>query len=200
MIEAGCTTVDDLRQWTPQGWEWGMPHPILPNAFIHEMSAVLKDPPPVPAMLRQGQCWKFGAKVAEITACSPDLVQVNAWTRVTAYAHRLSTSACPKIRPHSIQSTNSGTSLLGPTPVKVFLSRPHLNGTEQILGMHNSAPPGSHLPPDHVLQHLEMIRDLPWSGPPLIYIDGSFTPAGGPLANFCCPTETPPGGVGEASC
>ena len=80
---------------------------------------------------------------------------------------------------------------LGPTPVKVFLSKSHSNGTEQILGtMLNSIPPGSHLPPDHVLQHLEVIRDLPWSGPPLIYTDDSFTPTGGPLAGFCCPTET----------
>ena len=147
-------------------------------------------------MLRQGQCWKFSAKVAEITACSPALVQVTAWTPVTTLTvfQLLSQDTTTQYPIHEFRDQ------LGPTPVKVFLSRPHLNGTEQILGMHNSAPPGSHLPPDHVLQHLEMIRDLPWSGPPLIYIDGSFTPAGGPLANFCCPTETPPGGVGEASC
>ena len=47
------------------------------------MITILKDPSPVPAMLRQGQCWKLGNKVAEITACSLDLVHVTTWKPIT---------------------------------------------------------------------------------------------------------------------
>ena len=186
MIEAGCTTVDDLRHWTSHGWEWRTPHPLLPNAYIADMTATLPEPPSVPAMLRQGQCWKLSNKVVEISACSPDLVHVTAWNPITTLSvfQLLSQGTTTQYPLHEFRNQ------LGSNPVKVFLSKSHPNGTKQILGTLNSSTPGSHLPTDHVLQHLEVIRDLPWSGPPLIYTDGSFAPTGGPLAGFCCPTET----------
>ena len=149
------------------------------------MITILKDPSPVPAMLRQGQCWKLGNKVAEITACSPDLVRVTTWKPITSLTI-FQPLFQDTITQHSLHEFRDQ---LGASPLKVFLSTSHPNGTKQIIGMLQSASPGRHLHSDHVLQHLEAIRDLPRSPLHLIYTDGSFMPTGGPFAACCCPAQ-----------
>ena len=133
MIDTCCTAVADLRQWTPQGWEWRLPHPILPNSYIEDIIDKQPFRPQEPSSLaRQGQCWKSNNKVIEITACYPDRVRVTTWVPLTSLTVFQLLSRSTTIE-HTLPELMDQ---LGPSPVKVFLGKLQPNGSRQILAWH----------------------------------------------------------------
>ena len=185
MIETGCLTVGDLRQWTPDGWVWRDPHPILPQDF---MSGSTEDRTtiPDPVRLRQGQCWTTETGIADIIACSQHMVQVTNWRPMTTLRvfQQVSQALTTTHTPQEFLAK------LGPRPARVFLGPPK-NSSRQILGMLPNLPPLYTCPADPFLQAFNAIQELPWSGPPLIYTDGSFARTGSLWQTvFGSPAET----------